>query len=122
MNHNDLLFNLYRIETNAVLADDIKETARIAGNILRRQSGAVAVQNVLDAYTVLLQRPDYIGTDTYLTSVTASQGPEHAVALARAEAVEADTTGDDEDDTPDAIDYAVLAVFAGNLNDLNPER
>jgi hypothetical protein len=118
--HNDLLFNLYRIEADALLAADIRDTARTAGNILRRQSGAVAVQNVLDAYTVLLLRPDYIadefGKDTYLyiAHVTTPLGAEHAVALARAEVAKADNA-----DVENLLDYAVLAVFAGAHNDLN---
>jgi hypothetical protein len=119
--HNDLLFNLYRLESDALLAADIRDTARTAGNILRRQSGAVAVQNLLDAYTVLLLRPDYIadefGKDTYLTVVTTPLGAEHAVALARAEVAKIDQTNLDC-----LLDYAVLAVFAGAHDDLNTEN
>jgi hypothetical protein len=119
--HNDLLFNLYRLESDALLAADIRDTARTAGNILRRQSGAVAVQNLLDAYTVVLLRPDYIadefGKDTYLTVVTTPLGAEHAVALARAEVAKADGTNLDC-----LLDYAVLAVFAGAHDDLNTEN
>ena len=114
MTHNDLLFNLYRLESDALLAADIRDTARTAGNILRRQSGAAAVQDALNAYTVLLQRPDYLGSHLYCTHITTPLGPEHAVALARAEVAKADNA-----DVENLLDYAVLAVFAGAHDDLN---
>lgn len=63
-------------------------------------------------YTVLLQYPDYIGDDTYMTSVAATN-PTEALAAARAEVA---TTED-----CDPLDWRCLCIVEGEHNDLNPE-
>lgn len=72
------------------------------------------------AYTILLQRPDYVSDnynlDTYFTTVWGAT-VEAAVATARLEAAIAD-----ELEECDLDDYAVLLVIAGDHEDLNPER
>lgn len=70
-------------------------------------------------FTVLLRRPDYVTTDdndaNFMAQVDASN-PTNAVAIARLQALDAD------DMTTDPNDYAVVVVFAGTHDDLNPER
>lgn len=72
------------------------------------------------AYSVLLQRPDYLsdnyGLDTYFTTVWGAT-VEAAVEAARLEAATAD-----ELEECDLTDYAVLLVIKGDHQDINPER
>jgi hypothetical protein len=77
----------------------------------------MAYATVKPKFSVLLQRPDYIGEDTYFTTV-AAESPAEALAAARAEAMVADEA--DEEYT-DPIDYTCLLLVAGDVADLNPE-
>lgn len=74
-------------------------------------------------YTVLLLRPDYIadpyGWDTYLAHVMAD-GPNQAVVLAQAKALEADADGDN--DGTDPTDYYPLFTCIGHHEDLTSGR
>lgn len=71
-------------------------------------------------YTVVLLYPDYMGSDnprgfeTYVGQARTDTVVE-AVAKVRQQAVTAN------DRLADPDDFAVLAVFAGQLEDLNPE-
>jgi hypothetical protein len=73
-------------------------------------------------YTVLLLYPDYIGNDdpcgfaTFLGYGTGS--PPEAVAQVRQQACDANNH---DHDFADPTDFAVLAVFEGRHNDINPE-
>jgi hypothetical protein len=75
-------------------------------------------------YTVLLLYPDYLSSDdprgfgTYCGHGTGT--PEEAVAQVRLQAADANNY-DHDDDFAEPIDYAVLAVFEGVHEDINPE-
>lgn len=73
------------------------------------------------AYTILLQRPDYIadnyGEDNFLWQGEAANSID-ALALARADAITADG-GEEVCDDP--TDYRCLILLAGIHDDLNPE-
>jgi hypothetical protein len=75
-------------------------------------------------FTVLLLYPDYLGNDdsrglaTFLGYGTGT--PAEAVAQVRQQACDANNH-DHDDDFADPTDFAVLAVFEGHHNDINPE-
>jgi len=72
----------------------------------------------MNDYTVILLRPDYVtgdfGQDTYMTWVNADTVDE-AVVLAQLKAAAADCI-----DLGDFDDYFVIAVFAGQHDDIKP--
>ena len=74
-------------------------------------------------YTVILLYPDYMsenyGQETYMTCVDA-KNPTEAVANARAEISAGGENEQDEEAEP--TDFFVIAVIAGDHEDLNPER
>jgi hypothetical protein len=78
----------------------------------------------MPVFTVLLLYPDYLGTDnprgfeTYCGHGTGT--PEEAVAQVRQQA--AGANGDHEDGFPAPDDFAVLAVFRGRHQNINPEE
>jgi hypothetical protein len=74
-------------------------------------------------YTVLLLRPDYMASqsdDTYLAHVEA-ETVEDAAVRAQIEAHESDNVdnGDGEEVTGSSLDYAVLFITTGHLDDLS---
>lgn len=75
-------------------------------------------------FTVLLLRPDYqtenFGQDTYHAHVEAPCVAT-AIALARQEAMVADSHPFEDIPDPDEIkDYFVLAAYEGHIQDINP--
>jgi hypothetical protein len=79
----------------------------------------------MPVFTVLLLYPDYLGNDdprgfeTYCGHGTGT--PAEAVAQVRQQAADANNH-DHDDDFADPTDFAVLAVFKGHHDDINPEN
>ncbi|TXG96128.1 MAG: hypothetical protein E6R08_10165 [Nevskiaceae bacterium] len=77
----------------------------------------------LQPFSVLLLYPDYAtdnyGQETYLTAVMAAD-PEQALALARKEAVDSNTTSEGECTIDNPSDFFCLAVFEGHHHDVQP--
>lgn len=74
--------------------------------------GCLAYIEAQHKFTVLLQRPDYIGEETFLVHTEAAN-PAEALSRAQAEAAEADDCHPD-----DAGDYAPLFICLDHHNDL----
>jgi hypothetical protein len=111
------------LEKNAIPVEalrDIGGADRIAA-ALKTGAKALLESGTPTTYTVVLLTPDYLadnfGQDTYMAHVVATS-PAEAIAKARTDVCTARKHEDEEDGN----NYFVIAVFVGELEDLNHER